>query len=150
MSIKSKNKCFTFAISNIFVFVMTFCMASFANAQLNDYSEHQLTGEQLSILVEEKTYFPAELPAFLGNERPMQLLTLHVSAARQTINTDQFTIIASYNTLGFNHKQAYLVDAPSIQGFDFSESIKKRCAESPQTFFDNMIVDGALGFNVQW
>ena len=116
---------------------------------MNDYNV-ELTEEQRSIL-EPLTTVSAEYIELLNKDIPIPLITFKVSAARQTTNTDQFEILTSYNTMGFNiRKQTYTIEAPSTKGLDFVDDIKKKCQESPQQFFDNMIIDGALGFNVNW
>jgi len=115
------------------------------------YSDQlRLTDEQRYIL-NTGTQVPAEYIEALNQDIPIPLITFKVSAARQTTNTDQFEILATYNSMGFSiREQVYTVEAPSLQGLDFSAAIKKKCEESPQQFFDSMIVDGSLGFNVSW
>ncbi len=110
----------------------------------------ELTDEQLSLLQDQR-YVPAEQIESLNKDYPIPLISLTLSAERLTTNTDKFSIVAVYQSMGINlREQVYLIDAPSIAGLDFSEAIKKKCAESPETFFGNMIIDGALGFNVSW
>lgn len=117
---------------------------------VNAQSGFQLTDEQLSLL-HDQPYVPAENIESLNRDYPIPLISFTVSAARQTTNTDQFSIVAVYQSLGVNlREKSYLVDAPSISGLDFSDAIKKKCAESPKTFLGDMIVDGALGFNFNW
>ena len=122
-----------------------FCMAAF-----NVQATPELTDEQLSLLQDQR-YVPADQIEALNKDYPIPLISLTVSAERLTTNTDKFSIVAIYQSLGVNlREQSYLIDAPSIAGLDFSDAIKRKCAESPETFFGDMIIDGALGFNVSW
>ena len=126
-------------------FILFLCMAA-SNVQATP----ELTDEQLSLLKDQR-YVPADQIEALNRDYPIPLISLTVSAERLTTNTDQFSIVAVYQSMGVNlRKQAYLIDAPSVAGLDFSDAIKRKCAESPETFFGDMIVDGALGFNVSW
>ena len=127
------------------VLALFFCMTAF-NAQATP----ELTDEQLSLLQDQR-YVPADQIEALNRDYPIPLISLTVSAERLTTNTDKFSIVAVYQSLGVNlREQSYLIDAPSLAGLDFSDAIKRKCAESPETFFDDMIIDGALGFNLSW
>jgi len=141
------QKAFTWnAPSNAITALALFlCMTAFS-AQATP----ELTDEQLSLLQDQR-YVPADQIEALNQDYPIPLLSLTVSAERLTTNTDKFSIVAVYQSMGVNlRERSYLVDAPSIAGLDFSDAIKKKCAQSPETFFGDMIVDGALGFNVSW
>ena len=125
------------------------CTAT-ANAQSDEYAEYQLTNEQLSIL-QDPQYAPPEQIDYLTDSFSIPLISLTLSAARNTTNTDQFSIVASYKSVGINLKRStYLVDTPHIRGMDFSAAIKKKCSQSPQTLFDDFTKDGVLGFNLHW
>jgi hypothetical protein len=131
--------------SAITAFALFLCMAAF-----NVQATPELTDEQ-RFLLQNQRYVPAEHIEALNKDYPIPLISLTVSAERLTTNTDKFSIIAVYQSMGVNlRERVYLIDAPSVAGLDFSEAIKKKCAESPETFFGDMIVDGALGFNVSW
>ncbi|MBV1922005.1 MAG: hypothetical protein KUG73_15105 [Pseudomonadales bacterium] len=129
----------------ITAFALFLCMAAF-----NVQATPELTDEQRSLLQDQR-YVPADQIESLNKDYPIPLISLTLSAERLTTNTDKFSIIAVYQSMGVSlREQIYLIDAPSIAGLDFSEAIKKKCAESPETFFGDMIIDGGLGFNVSW
>ncbi|OUR88416.1 hypothetical protein A9Q81_24060 [Gammaproteobacteria bacterium 42_54_T18] len=129
----------------IAAFALFLCMTAF-----NTQATPELTDEQLSLLQDQR-YVPADQIEALNRDYPIPLLSLTVSAERLTTNTDKFSIVAVYQSMGVSlREKAYLIDAPSIAGLDFSDAIKKKCAQSPETFFGDMIVNGALGFNVSW
>ena len=145
--LNNRQIAFTFSMSYkaLTAFTLFLCMTAF-----NLHASPELTEEQLSLLQDQR-YVPADQIEALNQDYPIPLISLTVSAERLTTNTDKFSIVAVYQSLGVSiREQSYLIDAPSISGLDFSDAIKKKCAESPETFFGNMIVDGALGFNVSW
>lgn len=144
-----KNCLKTFA-SNALQGALTALALSLCMAAFNVQATPELNDEQLSLLQVQR-YVPAEQIEARNKDYSIPLLSLKVSAERLTTNTDKFSIVAVYQSMGINFKeQVYLIDAPSIAGLDFSEAIKRKCSESPETFFGDMIVDGALGFNFSW
>lgn len=142
-----RQKAFTWNASYkaITAFALFMCLAA-----VNTQATPELTDEQLSLLQDQR-YVPADQIEALNKDYPIPLLSLTVSAERLTTNTDKFSIVAVYQSMGVSlREQSYLIDTPSIAGLDFSDAIKKKCDQSPETFFGNMVVDGALGFNVNW
>ena len=87
------------------------------------------------------------------------LMTFKLSADANSWNNDSFDVDASYTGVSFSsatkslsysqYHKAFNVNAP-INSFDFSDSIRKRCQLSPKKMIGNMIVDGAVGFNLHW
>ncbi|OUS23606.1 hypothetical protein A9Q99_26520 [Gammaproteobacteria bacterium 45_16_T64] len=124
--------------------------SSNASAEYSSDQAYDLTEEQFALLHADR-YVPAEQIESLNQSYPIPLITLSVSATRQATNTDQFSIVTTYKGMGVNlRERTYLIEAPAIQGVDFTAAIKKKCEESPQQMFDSMVINGALGFNLTW
>ena len=129
----------------ITAFALFLCMTAF-----NVQATPELTDEQLSLLQDQR-YVPADQIEALNKDYPIPLISLTLSAERLTTNTDKFSIVAVYQSLGVNiREQSYLVDVHSIAGLDFSVAFKRHCSEAPVTFLGDMIVNGELGFLVGW
>ena len=95
----------------------------------------------------------------LSNNSVTTLMTLKVSAIANAWNNNSFDVDASYTGISYDsatHSLGYQeiskefhLNAPA-QSFDFSDSIRKRCQLSPQKMIGDMIIDGAIGFNLHW
>ncbi len=110
--------------------------------------------------------FPEQLGQFdvhgLGGDssNAVPLLAVKVSASVDLMKGNALDITASYRRVGLNQDSvnlsyneqstAFSVTTPSLKGLDFSESIREKVEICPEKLIDKLIVDGALGFNVQW
>ena len=87
------------------------------------------------------------------------LMTFKVSAVTNSWNNNSFDIDASYTGISYDpatqnlsynqYSKEFNLNTP-VQSFDFSDSIRKRCQLSPKKMIGDMIIDGAIGFNVHW
>ncbi|MDX1693023.1 MAG: hypothetical protein R3208_04620 [Ketobacteraceae bacterium] len=104
--------------------------------------------------------YRAQSPGIDGLDRQgvTTLMTFEVSAATGTVNNDSLDISASFkgialdsdNNLGYSeYTHDFQLSAP-VRAMDFSDEIRERTQLSPQKMLDNMIIDGGLGFNLNW
>jgi hypothetical protein len=87
------------------------------------------------------------------------LMTLEVSAGTSAFNNDSLDISASFKGITYqtgNHNLAYSeytkefqLSAP-LRTLDFSAEIRERCQLSPQKMLDKLIINGGVGFNLNW
>ena len=86
------------------------------------------------------------------------LMTFQVSAGLGKVNNDSLDISASFKgiafktdrQLGYNeYTRDFQINAP-LRALDFSDEIRARCQLSPQKMLDKMIINGGLGFNLNW
>jgi len=113
----------------------------------------ELTFEQNEVLNASQTnafYSPVSSVDRLSADN-IKLLSITVSAEKNAFNNDSFDFVASYQGVGLNlSSNTFNVKAPNLHGFDFSEAIKKKMQETPFVMLENAIIDGALGFKLDW
>ena len=99
--------------------------------------------------------------AFGTNLSTIPLVSLSVSATTNTMkgNTLEFdamykswTINNSFDGLHYRTLEASVTfESPLRKALDFSQSIREKVeAACPEKMLDRMLVDGALGFNINW
>ena len=87
------------------------------------------------------------------------LMTFEVSAATGSFNNDSLDISASFKGIAFKPAKSKLAYTEftkdfqlnaALRALDFSDEIRARCQLSPQKMLDKMIIDGGVGFNLNW
>lgn len=94
------------------------------------------------------------------SDQATTLMKVELSASTDVWNNNSFNINASYTgisydqdhqSLGYNEvSRNFNISAPAIHAMDFRDSIRERSEICLEKIIDNMIVDGAVGFNVSW
>lgn len=87
------------------------------------------------------------------------LMTFEVSAATGSFNNNSLDISASFKGIAYEpaaNKLAYTEYTKdfhlnaALRAMDFSDEIRARCQLSPQKMLDKMIINGGVGFNLNW
>lgn len=95
----------------------------------------------------------------LDSSNVTALMTFKVSAATNPWNDNSFDINASYTGVGYNSESKrigyteYSTDfnlSGAAHALDFRDAIRERCELSPQKMLDKMIINGGVGFNLNW
>ena len=135
-------------IGTCFAVAATFCQNTVAASALEE-----LTFEQNEVLNASQMngfHSPADSADRLSADN-IKLLSIKVSAEANAFNNNSFDFVASYRGVGLNLPvNTFSVKAPQLSSFDFSEAIKNKMQETPFVMLEKAIVDGALGFQLDW
>ncbi|HVL01951.1 MAG TPA: hypothetical protein VM553_19175 [Dongiaceae bacterium] len=88
------------------------------------------------------------------------LISFNLTASTDAMRGNSVDFAASYRSVGLNvAKQelgynqvstAFSLNAPRLQGMDFSDAIREKVESCPEKMIDKLIIDGAVGLAYAW
>ncbi len=128
----------------------------------------ELTEEQTQLLngyrpssASEINFNSLSQDAFSNSLTTIPLLSLSVTASTNSMKGNALELDAMYKSWTINNsfdglqyrtlEASVTFEAPLRKALDFSQSIREKVeAACPEKMLDKMLVDGALGFNINW
>ena len=129
-------------------------------AELTEEQTQLLNGYQPTI-ASDINFNAINHDAFSNKLSTIPLLSLSVSATTNSMKGNALEFDAMYKSWAINNnfdglhyrtlEASLTVESPLRKALDFSQSIRDKVdAACPEKLLDKMLVDGALGFNINW